>query len=279
MILDPDEAKRFFDLWLCMDAYVNRCAKVVAGVETPEQMRRCSAEEVSDIRKHLWARRELLADFVRENPFGLSPEELHDVEQFRHAVQGTFYVERCLKDYAVFVSAGGGDHRVYAVHGLTERVDDVLSRATGLGYAALVDTVLLPLRGRIVWDGLVGVQNMSFGPGIRRAFRDTYLRAKDRKEIIVSLDQGPRALPMPRQKTKIRNSLPSLDRIVREAETLGKPETTLQVAAFRLLKLSAQIARLGLVGSAQSPELAQCLPKAGRALKQVIEAVQRDRWE
>jgi hypothetical protein len=76
-------AKTFLNLRLWVGAYVNRCTKVVTGFETPEQMRRCSVEEVSGIRKHLSARRELLADFVRENPFDLSPEELHDVAQFR----------------------------------------------------------------------------------------------------------------------------------------------------------------------------------------------------
>jgi hypothetical protein len=53
----------------------------------------------------------------------------------------------------------------------------------------MVDTVLLPFRGRIVYDGHLAGPGMRlhFGGGIRRMLEDAYRQAKARSGIITSL--------------------------------------------------------------------------------------------
>lgn len=276
MILSADDAKAFFYLWLRLDTFTNQRVGLLPGVETLEQMRSHSLADMAAVRALLWKNSALLDEFLRDNPFHLSPGEVAEVQAFRCAVHGTFYVERCLKNYAVFILAGSSP-RVFAVHGLTERIDQVLYRSGGLGYAAMVDTVLLPFRGRIVWDGMVRLQNVTFGAGIRSRFKDVYLRAKDRKQVVFSLQPGAAGPPLAVKST--RRWRPMLESITRQTEALGKADTQIQQAAFRLLKLSAQIAHMTLDEPADLEGLAASARKADRALKQVNDAIQRDQYE
>jgi hypothetical protein len=276
MILSPADAKAFFHLWLCLDTFTNQRVGMLPGVETLEQMNSQSIDAMAAVRVRLWKNPALLDEFVRDNPFHLSPGEVADVQAFRLAVQGTFYVERCLKNYAVFVLAGSSP-RVFAVHGLSERIDEVLYRSRGLGYAAMVDTVLLPFRGRIVWDGMARLQNVTFGAGIRSGFKDAYLRAKDRNQVVFSLQTGPQEPPLAVKSE--RRWRPTIESITRQTDALGKTDTQVQQAAFRLLKLGAQIAQMTLDEPADLEGLAASTRKADRALKQLNDAIQRDQYE
>jgi hypothetical protein len=49
------------------------------------------------------------------------------------------------------------------------------------------ETVLLPFKDTIIYDGLLNSYNISFGPGYRRDLNETYKEAKQRIGIVTSL--------------------------------------------------------------------------------------------
>ena len=90
------------------------------------------------------------------------------------------------------------EDKVYCVFGLTQSLDKET------GYASLplyVDTVLLPFKGKIVYDGLLNYRNTSFGGSIKRSLKEVYMRAKQNNRIIDSLEN-------PREKIWI-NQIPN----------------------------------------------------------------------
>lgn len=272
MILSPTDAEAFFKMWGHLDAYVCRRTGAVPGIASPNDVReKCSTEDLARVRRALWTDPGILEAFSSDNPFGLSAEEIEEVRRFRHAVRGEFYVERCLKDYAVFLSVGDNP-RAFEVRGLHDRIDEILQRTRPVGHAAMVETVLLPFRGRIVWDGLAVVNPLTFGPGIRRSFREAYLRAKERGEIITSLGEAPLA-PAPRRKAPDWRDLAG--EIAAASERLGRTDTSLQAAAFGLLKISARVARQALDDPEENDPLAADLRKAQRALNRLVDAFHR----
>ena len=74
----------------------------------------------------------------------------------------------------------------------------------------LRQTVLLPFKGRIVYDGLLTSYNVSFGPGVRRDLNEDFKTAKDRHGIVTSLPmtatptpaKAPKAKPAPKPPPK-----------------------------------------------------------------------------
>jgi hypothetical protein len=263
VILSSVEAEEFFSTMAAVDAYTNRRFGCLPGRDDPERMRDASPRDRVRVRDVRLTHPEILEEFVRENPFGLEERALADVRPLRHAVAGRFFIERVLKAHAVFVGVGEPTV-VYAVGGITERIDDFVARAHPTGVPALVDTVLVPWRGRIVWDGVVAVLPIVIGPGVRRAFKDDYTKAKDRGAVVTTLGGSATPTKPPRP---ARDWRPAVSEIVSAVEALGKPETALQAATFTLLDRSARLAQVALDGDEDA--VVDAARKVQRALRRV----------
>ena len=103
---------------------------------------------------------------VAENPAQLSADELEIVDSWQHALVGKFYVLRHLSKYTVFFGiSSGAPSKAYGVLGLADPLEEVI----GPYLPRLITTVLLPFKGRIIFDGLVSGYNITFGTVNRRA--------------------------------------------------------------------------------------------------------------
>lgn len=263
MILAPDEAADFFELLAALDTFSNRRLGLRPDISDLATMRTADLAARHEVRQALWRAPELIDAFVSSNDFGLPETLLDDARRFRHVVTGRFFCERVLKRHAMVI-ATTNPAVVYAIEGLVEPVDVVLSRHSPRGVGALFDASLIPWRGRIVWDGLVSIVPIYAGPGIRRAFKDEYIAAKAAGAIVTSLGEPPPRPARPRKPS--RDWRPAVDEIILATSALGKTDTAQQAAAFSLLKASAAFARSALDGDHDASTTA----KLERAWKRVI---------
>jgi hypothetical protein len=134
------------------------------------------------VRDALHAHRELIDGFVGENPAHLAPDELAIVSDWKNAVVGSFFIFRYLKQYTVFLD-DREPPRAYGVVAVADPIQELLS----LDLPILTQAVLLPFKGKIIYDGLLSSFRVSFGPGVRRRLKETYNRAKKSDGIITSL--------------------------------------------------------------------------------------------
>jgi hypothetical protein len=141
----------------------------------------------------------MIQQFVDENPAHLTADELDIVRSWQHLVHGKFYVFRQLKKYMVFLSTG--EHPIaYGVLALSQPFEELV----GPYLPVLTETVLLPFKGMIVYDGLMNSYNISFGPGIRRSLNESFKEAKARHGIVTSLPMSKEPLPVKAPKAKPR---------------------------------------------------------------------------
>ena len=205
MNLTFDEGNRFYNLYTALLSFVNRKLEV-----TPEQFSNLE-EYVSTppearlaIRDALFARRELIDEFVRDNPANLEADDLEIVGTWKHAVAGKFCVFRYLKKYTVFLTSGESPNKAYGVLGLADPLQEIV----GPSLPRLITTVLLPFQGKIIYDGLVSGYNISFGGGIKRMFNEEYKQAKETFGIITSLgdDKGEEAKRPRKSKPRSRKA-------------------------------------------------------------------------
>ena len=66
----------------------------------------------------------------------------------------------------------------------------------------MVEAVLLPFKGMIVYDGMMSAYKISFGPGIRRSLNESFKEAKLRHGIVTSLPMSDKPLPRKVPKSK-----------------------------------------------------------------------------
>ena len=104
---------------------------------------------------------------------------------------GKFYVFRELKKYTVFLSTTS-PAIAYGVLALSQPFEELI----GPYLPVLTQTVLLPFKGMIVYDGLMSSYNISFGPGIRRISTQDFKEAKARHGIVTSLPMSDEPLPV-----------------------------------------------------------------------------------
>jgi hypothetical protein len=124
------------------------------------------------------------------------------------------------------------------VLGLFESLEEIVPT---YALPRMVDAVLLPFKGWIVYDGLLGGYSVSFGGGIRSNLNHVYMTAKQKERIITTLDPDTSQAKLAIRKIS-KTWLPQLEEIASSASKL-KGETALQNAAFILLRASIELAK------------------------------------
>lgn len=202
MLLTPQAVALFFKLHRALMFFVNQRLKVIPDdVASPNEFSSLPPEVRLKVRDALNANVDLIESFVGENPAHLSDDELDIVRTWRHLVAGKFYVFRELKKYMVFLSTTS-PAIAYGVLALSQPFGELI----GPYLPVLTQTVLLPFKGMIVYDGLMSSYNISFGPNIRRNLNQDFKEAKARHGIVTSLPmadepppvKAPKARPVPR---------------------------------------------------------------------------------
>jgi hypothetical protein len=195
-----DDGKLFYDLYAALLSFVNGKLKVI-----PEQFSDSKGYTVLPpgkrlaVRDALYAHRELLDEFVRENPAKLSLDELEIIGTWKHAVIGQFFIFRYLSKYAIFLSTDS-PKKAYGVLALADPFEELV----GPYLPRLIQTVLLPFKDKIIYDGLLSGHNITFGGGVKRRLNEEYREAKEAFGIITSLAEG--SQPPPRPKTTREHS-------------------------------------------------------------------------
>ncbi|HMP57772.1 MAG TPA: DUF6398 domain-containing protein [Gemmatales bacterium] len=205
MLLEPQEVELFFRLHRALMFFVNQRLKVIPNeVASPEEFAALSPEVRLKVRDALSTNLDLIESFVGENPADLSDDELAMVRAWRHLVTGRFYVFRELKKHTVFLTMT--DPAIaYGVLALSQPFEELI----GPYLPVLTQTVLLPFKGVIVYDGLMSSYNISFGPGIRRSLNESFKNAKTQHGIVTSLPMSDKQVPAKSPKPKAIPKPPS----------------------------------------------------------------------
>ncbi len=206
MLLPPEEAALFLSLYPHLIGFAAGRLGGVEGIVDFPSFRAAPWTAKGQARDRLLDNVALIDAFIEENPAEFRETDLAHVALWRHFVRGDFVIERDLAPYTVFLTRKE-PVRAYGVLGLTDEFVDMLPYPLPM----MVDAVLLPWKGQIVCDGLIGTYNVILGPGIRAGLKDAYRRAKT-GGIITSLEPGWKPEPPKPPKTP---KTPALQRFLR----------------------------------------------------------------
>jgi hypothetical protein len=200
--LAPHEVQLFFRLHRLLMFYVNEQLAIVPDITSPEMFSALSPEIRVQVRDALVTQPELIDRFVEENPFGLADEERSIIQSWEHFVAGRFFIFRHLKHYTVFLDEQ--QETAYGVLALSDPFEELISTSLPV----LAETVLLPFRDKIVYDGLLAGFNISWGGGIKRSLNETYKSVKEKVGIATSLPSKPAATDNRQRQKKVSPPTP-----------------------------------------------------------------------
>jgi hypothetical protein len=182
MLLSLDEAELVFKLHCALMQFVMEQIRGAGIPASAPAYRSLPTEQRQKLVQAFLGRLDLIDAFIAANPARLSEEELEIVSSWRHLVAGRFIALRQLKKYMVLLACDQKS-TAYGVTGLVDPIERVIPNPL----PAMVETGLLPFRGKIIYDGIVSAFNVTFGPGSRRGFEEDFRTAKATKGIATSL--------------------------------------------------------------------------------------------
>ncbi len=208
MTLDLADGKLFFELMWKLQYYANQKRGLHKSISSAEDYAHLPTEKKLKAREALWENTELIEAYVQDDPDALPPEQLEIIRKWKGFIKGSFFILRHLKKGSIFI---GKEDIVYAVHGILDPLDEVIP---SYSLPQMVEAVLLPFKGRIIYDGLLSGYSIHFGGGIRSNLNRLYMNAKQRNRIITTIesDLEPPTLAEP------KNIVPQFKRDKRCAE-------------------------------------------------------------
>ena len=259
MTLSPPDGKLYFELMWKLQSYVNQKRGFHKNISSVEEYAKLPSEEKLKARDELWKDPKLIEAYVQENPDTLPSAELEIIRKWKGFVKGSFFIFRHLKKGSIFIK----DDQVYSVHGILDPLDEIVPSFT---LPQMVETVLLPFKGQIIYDGLLSGYRVHFGGGIRSDLNHTYTVAKHKDRIITTLEPG---LASPLTVKPGKSSLPQLRELTAAAAKL-KGDSPIQKSALALARTSLELAMAEAEGTFTPNEADAQSRKILRAAKRLL---------
>lgn len=179
MILSKAEYDLFYKVYPQLMVYAGIQENVLPKDTIVDELMELSSPEIMPIRDLLYDNIKYIDEYIKKHGNKHSEEELDAMQQFKHFKKGAFYVMQLNKKHAVFMN---GDY-AYAVCALGTPFEQFF----GKNLPAWVETVLLPFKGKIIYDGLIGLRPVHFGRGIRDNLKNDLNLAKGKYGLIENL--------------------------------------------------------------------------------------------
>jgi len=197
MTLNQQEVTRFYKIWCSLVWGVNEKHGIVPKFDLPVYGKSMRREPFIAIRNRLWENPEWIDDFTQDYEHGdLTEQDLGILADWRkNFVKGRFIIMKHLKKYSVFMTMEE-PAVLYGVCGISHPIEE------GIPYPlpTMVEAVLLPFDGKIIYDSFFAPYNISFGKGMRSNFKDSYDETKAKVGIIEDMNLPPEPVPAPKKK-------------------------------------------------------------------------------
>ena len=149
-IFSYEEVEKFFDVYMALLQYTNDIYKINKDVNSIVDREFDSAASLVNIRKHLFQHKQIIDDFIAENPFSFSAEYQQIAEDFKLGILDFFIVCEVNKEYALLMDK---KQNIYKIVGLHSDLKLVLMEETPFW----LETLLIPFKSKIIYDGIVSI--------------------------------------------------------------------------------------------------------------------------
>jgi hypothetical protein len=273
MKLSEQETNLFYKLMWAVQYFVNCKLEIHPEIKNVDAYANCTTEMKIEVRKALFENIEIIDSFIHENPQKFSEENLTIVKSWNKFVDGNFYIERFLKKYTVFIQ----EEKVYGVFGLQQGLDEFIHRSNLPLY---VNAILLPFKGKIIYDGFLGQHNIYFGGGTKRNLKETYLRAKQNNRIVDNLCPSHNKKQIQQKAQSLKNWKSELDELADKVKKLrgSVEQPTIYSPAFSLVKASVEFAQLAVSDTNDPDTLDKALQKVRRAFNKTNTVLSREEY-
>lgn len=182
--LSSDECRLFYETWYGLMGYVNERKHVVKAKIKPEYPNLVSDMMIHMVREVLWEKPELIDDYLSETELPQEKVDILKLWRTKHK-KGMYFILEYQPEYAIALAPNEqGEDRLYGVKGISNSMAYALKRELPVQ----IETVLLPFKGKIIYDSFMGSVPVKFLSGAKAAFREMHDNAL-KFGVITSFDE------------------------------------------------------------------------------------------
>jgi len=242
--LSKNDYQLFYKLMWSLQFFAKEKTDMFPEIDNLEDYTELSMEEKLDVRNYLFDNLNLIDEYIGVNPQNFSTDELDIVKSWKKAIKSDFFIERILKKHSIFIDEKDENKtKVYAVVGLVSSFNEMIPKNHLPLY---INTVLLPFKDKIIYDGLFNTYNIFLGTGMTNGLKNIYLSAKQNKTIIENLEKKD-INQSNKEILKIEKNfdleLSSLEKIAKKLRG-GNGQHPINGATFSLIKSTIRFAKL-----------------------------------
>lgn len=181
MSLSQEDIIRFYNIWLNLLDYTNAKYKIAPKLKSLAKSSQVNPEDIFPIKNKLWNDNTVLDDIITLNPFKFSEADLSIINSWKNRISDKFILLKHLKNYSIFMD----NHNIYGVTGIVSPLDEMFP---SFALPLMIDAVLIPFEGKIIYDSILIPYQISFGSGAKKDFQENYRILKNKLGIITSLE-------------------------------------------------------------------------------------------
>ncbi len=182
MILSKEDAALFYKLQWNLMFHLNEKKKIIPNLDYPN-FKNQPMEKIGKLDGLLFSNPEHIDLFIAENPANLTENELLIVKGWKNYIKDEFVIARHSKNGSIFLKSDENP-KAFLVVGLLSELEEMFPYTP-----LMVNTVLLPFKGKIVYSGVIRPYNITFGGHYRATFKEDFQKAKSTYGIISSLEE------------------------------------------------------------------------------------------
>jgi hypothetical protein len=168
MVLEAEDRKLYFKIWLKLLAFVNDTYNIIPDFGHPDNPIGLDINNMAEIRNKIWNSKSIINKYLKTN--NLDDEEYKIVSSWKKFVFNNFLVIKELKKHCIFLDTK--KDILYGVYGISSPFSETIP------IPAMIETALIPFKGKIITDGLFAYTKLTFGRNMRISFEETYKEKK-----------------------------------------------------------------------------------------------------
>ncbi|HZK01974.1 MAG TPA: SEC-C metal-binding domain-containing protein [Anaerovoracaceae bacterium] len=171
--LNDEESRQFYEIWYGLLGFINKKKRVIKEQIEPVYPNRISDMKLHEVRETLWENPQLIDEYIEKG--GLSKEETDIIRLWGNSfIKGTFLLIEYQKDFALLIGSDKNDKDIiYGVKGISNSIASTMLRKLPV----MVETVLLPFKGKLIYDSYMASSQIGFKKGAMEMFGRIYEKA------------------------------------------------------------------------------------------------------
>ena len=158
--LTREDAKLFYKLYFALLEYTNN-KHHLSSIKKIYKQNSINPNDLYPINEYLWKNKNIIDDFIKDNPYKFNNDELKIIEGFKTGINDNFVIAGYDEEYTKLLNKEG---KLYMIKGINCNIEDIIPNSE---LPLIINTTLLMFKDKIIFNSFFGTNNIRYGNDLK----------------------------------------------------------------------------------------------------------------